>query len=132
MNAPTFGDHSPTCPICRQSKIIQANPLQPANLLVGLLTCPVCRERLVISRSGHYVRDPFTLKHTVIERSLRRNSHPFFRILRDLRPTRSNIWLAIAIGAMLLGLTSVLSNKLAVDSEPKMQPSSPSPIQLAQ
>jgi hypothetical protein len=71
----------------------------------GLYICPYCQERLVISWSGHYVRDPFTLRHLEIGRTLRRQSRPLARILRDVGLTKPSSFLGILAGAALAGVT---------------------------
>lgn len=86
--------------------------MQSHKLLSGLLVCEHCRERLVVSRSGHFVRDPFRLRQAKLERSLRRESHPVNRILRDLQVTRANVWLVLLAGTLLLGGAAISSNKL--------------------
>lgn len=79
MNADIYDRHSSPCPICHQMR-----GLQSVKMVNGLLTCPDCRERLVVSFSGHYVRDPFTPKQQkVTGQMLRRQSRPLARILRD-------------------------------------------------
>jgi len=100
MNAYTFDHDAVICPLCHR-----AGRIRPHRLLNGLLTCPQCRERFVISRSGHFVRDPFTLKQLTDSRTLRRQSHPFARILRDFGLARQPSLVAIASSVMLLGLT---------------------------
>jgi len=117
MNAPTFDAHSPVCPVCRR-----ANSAQTEKLLTGLLVCKQCQERLVITWSGHYVRDPFHLRQLDVERSLRRESHPFYRILRDLRLTRPNLFTALLAGSLLVGIVSIFSEKIA--SKPETPPQS--------
>lgn len=81
MSAHLFDTHSPTCPICHR-----AGAVKPHKLITGLLTCQYCRERLVVSCSGHYVRDPFTLNLAAGHR-LRRQSRPYARMWRDLQLT---------------------------------------------
>ncbi len=97
MNAPTFDAHSSACPICHQPLL-----LQPDQSLTGLLVCNRCQQRLVISWSGHYVRDPFRRRYANIERSLRRESHPFNRILRDLHLNRPSVLLILLSSVLLL------------------------------
>lgn len=116
MNAPTFDARSPICPICQRSNTVQSH-----KLLTGLLTCKHCQERLVVSSSGHYVRDPFHLRHLSVERMLRRESHPFYRILRDLRITRLNVLLALLAGTLLVGGLSTISSKLVPTSDSSAQ-----------
>ncbi|MDX2228315.1 MAG: hypothetical protein NW220_01665 [Leptolyngbyaceae cyanobacterium bins.349] len=108
MNAPTFDAHPSTCPICHQS-----NLLKFGKPLTGLLVCSQCQERLVVSWSGHYVRDPFRLRQLITERSLRRESHPFYRILRDLRVTRPNLLVALLASALLVGIVGFFSDRFA-------------------
>lgn len=98
MSAHTFDTHFPICPICQR-----ANAVKPHKLLTGLLTCHHCRERLVISWSGHYVRDPFTLKRLATGEMLRRESRPLARMGRDLKQTPYPLLLAVLGGAVVLG-----------------------------
>lgn len=121
MNAPSFDTHSSCCPICHRPGITP-----PHKILTGLLTCHHCRARLVVSWSGHYVRDPFTLKHLIAERTLRRSSHPLHRMLRDIRFTRFSLALTLFAGTLLLGVSGILSGKFT--SEPNLQ-SRPFPSQ---
>ncbi len=100
MNAHTFDSHSVTCPICNRTGTMQSNLM-----FGGLYICPYCQERLVISWSGHYVRDPFTLRHLEIGRTLRRQSRPLARILRDVGLTKPSSFLGILAGAALAGVT---------------------------
>lgn len=100
MNAHTFDHDAVICPLCHR-----AGRIKPPRLFNGLLTCPQCRERFVVSHSGHFVRDPFTLRRLTDSRTLRRQSHPFARILRDFGVARYPSLFAIASTAVLLGLT---------------------------
>jgi len=121
MNAPSFDTHSPSCPVCRRPGI-----KLPHKVLTGLLTCHHCRARLVVTWSGHYVRDPFTLKHLMAERMLRRRSHPFYRILQDARFARFSILFVLLAGTLMLGMSGVLSKKITIEPNPQ------SPIAPAQ
>ncbi|MGC8714038.1 MAG: hypothetical protein ACP5RH_16755 [Leptodesmis sp.] len=125
MNAPSFDTHSSSCPICHRPGITP-----PHQVLTGLLTCPHCRARLVVSWSGHYVRDPFTLKHLTAERTLRRSSHPLSRMLRDLRLTRRSLVLTLFAGTLLLGVSGLFSNKFtsALNLRPHPSPSQSKPF----
>lgn len=98
MNAYTFNSDS-FCPICQRTV-----GMKPFKMVGGLLTCPHCRERLVVSWSGHYVRDPFTLRQVATERMLRRQSRPLARFWRDAGLGQRLSIAAIVSGAMLLGL----------------------------
>lgn len=98
MNAHTFDSPAPICPICRRAGVIK-----PHKLLRGLLTCQHCRERLVVSWSGHYVRDPFTLKNLLTEQQLRQQSHPLARIRRDFRLTGSPLLFVALSSVFFLG-----------------------------
>ena len=94
----TFDSHFNICPVCR-------HPIEsvPRPLPFGLFACPHCRSRLVISWSGHYVRDPFTLRQIAIGRALRRQSHPLARFLRDFKADRQASLVVVAVSAALLG-----------------------------
>lgn len=96
MNTHTFGNHSVTCPICQRT-----GNLKPIKTCSGLFTCPYCQERLVVSWSGHYVRDPHTCNQLIIAHVLRRQSKPWARIWRDFgffkRPA-----VIIAVGSAIL------------------------------
>ncbi len=74
----------------------------------GLFTCPYCQERLVVSWSGHYVRDPHNCNQVMIAHLLRRQSRPWARIARDFgffkRPS-----VIIAVGSAILFGVSVIT-----------------------
>ncbi|MGI0487607.1 hypothetical protein ACN4EK_19365 [Pantanalinema rosaneae CENA516] len=99
MDAHTFDPPSFTCPICNHTQTVK-----PHKLFTGLLTCQHCRERLVVSWSGHYVRDPFTLKQFATRRRLRLESHPLARIRRDLWVAGQPVLLAVLGSAAFLGV----------------------------
>ena len=119
MNAPTFKAHSHICPVCHRPHPVESTPL-----LQGLLICQHCRERLVITWSGHYVRDPFTLHQPASARVLRRESHPFFRILRDLRSPLT-VCGVVLLGAVCFGLVSTLSDTLTLEPDRLPAPANP-------
>ena len=98
MNAHTFDTPSPVCPICHRAGVIK-----PHKLLKGLLTCQNCRERLVVTWSGHYVRDPFTLNHIATGQMLRRESRPLARIQRDFRFIVPSIVWTVLGSAIFMG-----------------------------
>ncbi|MDX2244861.1 MAG: hypothetical protein NW224_29645 [Leptolyngbyaceae cyanobacterium bins.302] len=120
MNAPTFDAHPSACPICRRSDVPKSD-----KSLAGLLICDRCQERLVVSWSGHYVRDPFRLRRNNIERSLRRESHPLSRILRDLKVSPPNTLVAILAGTLLLGVFGLFSEKFASNQTNSSQRGTP-------
>lgn len=99
MDAHTFDTPSFTCPICNHTQTVK-----PHKLFTGLLTCQHCRERLVVSWSGHYVRDPFTLKQFATRRRLRLESRPLARIRRDLWVAGQPVLLAVLGSAAFLGV----------------------------
>ncbi|MBE9210900.1 hypothetical protein IQ244_31260 [Nostoc sp. LEGE 06077] len=102
MNTPIFDNHYVTCPICQRN----ARP-KPIKAYIGLFTCPYCQERLVVCRSGHYVRDPFTFRQMILASALRRQSSPFARIIRDFLPLKRPL-LTLALGsAVLLGAIAI-------------------------
>ncbi len=113
MNTHTFGNHSVTCPICQRT-----DKFKPHQLCHGLYTCPYCQEKLVVSWSGHYVRDPHNCKQVMLAHLLRRQSRPWARIMRDLgllkRPS-----VLIALGsAILLGVSVVSLESLNRQQNP--------------
>ena len=103
MHAHAFDGHRLNCPGCRR---LIDNP-SADELCCGLYICQSCRERFVISWSGHYVRDPFTLKQLTLGRVLRRQSRPLYRLLRDIGLARYPALMALVGGVLLLGLTVV-------------------------
>jgi len=123
MNAHTFSTPFPTCPICHRTDAIK-----PHKLLRGLLTCQYCRERLVVSWSGHYVRDPFTLKRLTSVQVLRRESHPLARLWRDFKLSSYPLLLAALGSAVLLGSALLLTQNSSVGNYPSASQSNPSKI----
>ncbi|BAY61705.1 hypothetical protein NIES22_17720 [Calothrix brevissima NIES-22] len=105
MNTHIFDNHYVTCPICQRN----ATP-KPLKSCVGLYSCPYCQEKLVVCPSGHYVRDPFTIKQMMVSAELRRQSSPLARIVRDFlflkRPA-----IALAVGSMMLFGTIALTQQ---------------------
>ncbi|RUS95357.1 hypothetical protein DSM107003_30600 [Trichormus variabilis SAG 1403-4b] len=77
---------------------------------MGLFTCPYCQEKLVVCKSGHYVRDPFTWKQMVIASALRRQSRPLSRMIRDLVLLKRPL-LALAVGGAILFTTIAVTQK---------------------
>jgi hypothetical protein len=113
MNAHIFESHSVICPVCNRSG--QSNP---GEIFGGLYTCPHCQARLVISWSGHYVRDPFTFKQLSVARLLRRQSSPVARILRDVGiKKRPSMW-AVLAGIVVASLTFATLENWSGDSPP--------------
>ncbi|MBH8566631.1 hypothetical protein I8748_31520 [Nostoc sp. CENA67] len=112
MNIHTFDNHYVTCPIC------QRNARQkPIKSYIGLFTCPYCQERVVVCRSGHYVRDPFTLKQMLICSALRRQSSPIARIIRDFILLKRPL-VALAVGsAILLSMIAVTGQSISNDQQ---------------
>lgn len=98
MSTDTFDNHYVTCPICQRN-----NRTKPIKSYVGLFTCPYCQERLVVCQSGHYVRDPFIWRQMMISSSLRRQSRPLARMIRDF------IFLKRPLLSLIVGSTVVVS-----------------------
>jgi len=117
MNAHTFDTDSPVCPLCHRPGVIK-----PHKLLKGLLTCQNCRERLVVSWSGHYVRDPFTLNHLATGQMLRRESRPLARIQRDFRLIIPSIVWTVLGSAIFMGTAVFLVQNAPVKHKPSPQP----------
>ncbi len=97
MNAPTSKSNYVTCPICNRS-----TAAEPVEMFNGLFTCPYCHSHLVISWSGHYVRDPLCLQQLNIGQMLRRQSRPLARLRRDLSSQYLPI-IALLSGAIFFG-----------------------------
>jgi hypothetical protein len=117
MNAPLSDTDSLFCPVCHR-----LSPCKSPKLLAGLLTCSHCRAHLVVSWSGHYVRDPFTLKQYGVEQSLRRRSRPVARIWRDLGVVRSTLLFTLVMSTALVGFSSVLGKFSIKLSDPPQPP----------
>ncbi len=116
MNTHTFGNYSVTCPICQR-----IGGLKQVKVGNGLFTCPHCQEQLVVTWSGHYVRDPHKCKQVVIPQLLRRQSRPLARILRDFgnfqRPS-----LILAFGsAILFGVSFIALENSNQKNQPFQQ-----------
>ncbi|QYX31984.1 hypothetical protein [Sphaerospermopsis torques-reginae] len=103
MNIHTFDNNYVTCPICHRN-----NRTKPVKTYIGLFTCPYCQEKLVVCKSGHYVRDPFTWKKILISSALRRQSRPLARMIRDL-PLSKRFLLALAMGSAILFTTIAIT-----------------------
>ncbi|WP_072218005.1 hypothetical protein [Leptolyngbya sp. NIES-2104] len=110
MNADTFDRDSNACPVCHRT-----GGLPSVKSVGGLLTCPHCRSRLVVSLSGHYVRDPFRTKK-LSSQQLRKQSRPIARIFRDSGLAKHSPLLAI-VGSLL-----VVSFSMAVLSQVERLP----------
>ncbi len=112
MNTHTFDNHYVTCPICQRNtraKLVKT--------YIGLFTCPYCQERLVVCKSGHYVRDPFTLKQMMISSVLRRQSSPLARIIRDFVFLKRPL-VALAVGGtVLLGVITMTQEKVGYNQQ---------------
>ena len=113
MNIHTFDNHYVTCPICQRN----ATP-KPVKTCIGLFTCPYCQERLVVCQSGHYVRDPFTLKQMMISSVLRRQSRPLARIIRDFVFLQRPV-VALAVGGAIILSMVALSHQSTSYDHPK-------------
>jgi len=87
-------------------------------MLGGLYTCPHCQARLVISLSGHYVRDPFTFRQAPVEQLLRRQSRPWARILRDVGLTKPVSLMALLVSAVVAGVTLAVIQGWSFERDP--------------
>ncbi len=104
MNAPTSNSNYVICPICNRSSIAQ-----PVEMFNGLFTCPYCHSHLVISWSGHYVRDPLAIQQLDMGQMLRRQSRPLARLRRDLTRQYLPIFAVIGSAIFLGGAIAALS-----------------------
>ncbi|MCG6134983.1 MAG: hypothetical protein MET45_10015 [Nostoc sp. LLA-1] len=113
MNIHTFDNHYVTCPICQRN-----TKTKPVKTYIGLFNCPYCQQKLVVCPSGHYVRDPFTLKQIMICSTLRRQSSPLARIIRDFILLKRPV-LSIAVGiAIFLSLLTMTQQNTQYNQEP--------------
>lgn len=111
MNIHTFDNHYLTCPICQKN----GTP-RPVKSCVGLFNCPYCQEKLVVSQSGHYVRDPFALRQIMISSALRRQSRPLARIIRDFILLKRPL-LAVFIGsAIIFGMITATQQSTSLEN----------------
>ena len=112
MNIHTFDNDYVACPIC------QRNAKQRlAESHIGFFRCPYCQQRLVVCRSGHYVRDPFMLKQIMLCSALRRQSSPLARIIRDFILIKRPI-LSLAVGlAIFLSIMTVTQQNTRYDQQ---------------
>ncbi|BAY07438.1 hypothetical protein [Calothrix sp. NIES-2098] len=115
MNTHTFDNHYVTCPICQKN----ATP-KPLKTCIGLFSCPYCQEKLVVCQSGHYVRDPFTLKQMMVSSALRRQSSPLARIIRDFVFLKRPV-VALAVGSVML-LSTIALTQQNTSSEQQINP----------
>lgn len=115
MNTHTFGNHYITCPICQRS-----GSLKLVKMCNGLYTCKSCQERLVVTWSGHYVRDPFSGKQVLIAQLLRRQSHPWARFLRDVSLFKRP-FMFIALSAVIFGASVITIENTNREQNPAQQ-----------
>ena len=114
MNTHTFDNHYLTCPICQRN----ATP-KPVKTCIGLFTCPYCQERLVVCQSGHYVRDPSTLKQMMVSETLRRQSRPLARIVRDFILLKRPVVALSVAGAILLSMIAMTQQSTSYEHQPQ-------------
>ncbi|MDJ0674274.1 MAG: hypothetical protein QNJ36_02540 [Calothrix sp. MO_167.B42] len=106
-------NHYLTCPICQnngKSQLIKTGS--------GLFTCPYCQERLVVSHSGHYVRDPFAWKQTIFCESLRTQSRPNTNIFRKFFLFKRPFASLILVAAMMVGVVFITQQKVSDKDSP--------------
>jgi uncharacterized protein YbaR (Trm112 family) len=113
MNTHTFDRHYVTCPICQKHSTTKS-----VQTYIGLFTCPYCQERLVVCKSGHYVRDPFNFKQIAISSALRRQSRPLARIIRDFVIPKHPILAFAVSSAVLFGIIAISQQTTSNDSLP--------------
>jgi hypothetical protein len=116
MNADTFGRHPVSCPVCHR-----VGNFPSMKLVNGLLTCPHCRSRLVVSLSGHYVRDPFSVKPSrpaEMSKKLRQQSRPWARILRDSGISKHSSLIAMVSSILLVSFTMSLLSRANFQNSP--------------
>jgi hypothetical protein len=122
MNTHTFDNHYGNCPICQRS--IRTKSVKA---YIGLFICPFCQERVVVCKSGHYVRDPFTWRQIILSSMLRRQSRPLARIVRDFvlikhtsTATTASL-IALALGSAIV-FTIISATQQITNSDHKYVP----------
>ncbi|MUG92996.1 hypothetical protein F7734_11335 [Scytonema sp. UIC 10036] len=116
MNTHIFDNHYLTCPICQKNAA-----RKPMKACIGLFSCPYCQERLVVCQSGHYVRDPFSYKQQVaVSSSLRRQSRPLARILRDFVILKHPLVALVVGSAILLGALGITQQQTTTYDTPEL------------
>jgi hypothetical protein len=108
-----INNHYLTCPICQNNgkpQLIKSGS--------GLFTCPYCQERLVVSQSGHYVRDPFVWKQIVFcERSRSHHqSKASSKTFRDSPLLKRPLVSLVLIVFMLMGMTFATQQRIVNES----------------
>ncbi|MGD1875509.1 MAG: hypothetical protein ACFB02_20935 [Mastigocoleus sp.] len=98
MSTHTFDNHYVTCPICQKN-----TNHKPIKSCIGLYSCPYCQERIVVCKSGHYVRDPFILRQMIISSELRRQSRPLARIFRDFTLFKGSLLFIVVVILVFAG-----------------------------
>lgn len=73
---------------------------------------------MVISWSGHFVRDPFSLKQLTVGKMLRRESRPLARIQRDLGIGKHFPLVALLGSAVFLGFAIAATDQSLGRSQP--------------
>ncbi|MEA5581621.1 hypothetical protein VB620_09735 [Nodularia harveyana UHCC-0300] len=112
MNIHTFGNDYVACPICQKNA-----KQRVAESHIGLFSCPYCHQRLVVCPSGHYVRDPYMLRQIMLCSSLRRQSSPLARIIRDFILIKRPI-LNLVVGlAILFSMIPITQQNTNYDQE---------------
>jgi hypothetical protein len=119
MDAHISNSHSRVCPICDRAGTVRSR-----RNITGFLNCQHCRERLVVSWSGHYVRDPFTCK-PLSEQVLRRESRPLARIRRDLPSFASSFVLVVVGGAIFASTAFLLLQNVSLEPNSQSQEAIP-------
>ncbi|TAG88869.1 MAG: hypothetical protein EAZ09_25500 [Oscillatoriales cyanobacterium] len=87
-------------------------------MVSGLFSCPHCHSHLVISWSGNFVRDPFSLKQLTVGKMLRRESRPLARIQRDLGIGKRLPLVALLGSAVFLGFAIASTDQSLTRSQP--------------
>ncbi|MGI0490639.1 hypothetical protein ACN4EG_02405 [Alkalinema pantanalense CENA528] len=107
MSAEFFDRSYSHCPVCQGSTLVCEGLA-----IGGLKVCPHCGARLVVSGSGHYVRDPFRWQLPSVK-ILRHQSHPLSRLVRDSGLKTPSSAMALIASLFLLGITTAYSGNLS-------------------
>ena len=126
MGTSAFDTHAIVCPHCAQPSRIHSE--EPFN---GLYTCPNCKTRLVVSWSGHFVRDPATTQRRAFRLALGRRHQALTHTIQELGVIPIvGLLSAIALGGMALanGFGALPEPTIGINSNPSSQvESAPSP-----
>lgn len=99
-----------TCPICHHTQATQAG-----SRVSGLVRCYRCQACLIISQSGHYVRDPLNDVNSVSLDRFHRRRTPQGRWGKFNHPTIVILLGSVMLGGLALSQVMELSPRFSLD-----------------